>query len=878
MRMTRSAKLSNSTASWRKVALLLLDVLLVIGCAGLLASVLGVGFLLSNNLPTGGDTASHLLYVWTFVTELLPQGRITAWMPEVFAGFPFLSYYFPLSFISIAGLATVLPFAPAMKIGMFAAALLLPGAVWLGSVYWLRLPRMVAAWGVLVSLAFLLHEQNAIWGGNLLSTLAGEFAYGYGVLFATLALFSWQRVIATGRGWWLAALLEAATGFSHGFALLITGFATTAFLFDRRHAVRNLRLLCLGHGLAFLLLAGWLWPMLQMHDFTIPNDALFEISNWRDLLPRPLQPVLVAGLAAALIQLLMQLFAPARQLYAASPELMRGMRHAIFMASVALLAGVGFVAGSRIGVANIRFFPFVWLFGGLACAWVWGCLLWALARLLPDVSRWGIHLVAAGAALGLCAWISLGVTAAPDWALWNHSGLESKPQWRQLSRLFPVLSGKMDSARLLFEHDPANNDIGSTRALESLPMFLGGRPVLEGLYMESALAGPAIYQLQSEVSARPSSPLARFPSASLNLDQAVDHLRFLYANEVLIRSEASQRLFAADPRFQEVARAEPFRVYRLQAFDTHLVDLVDRPLRWLPRKGWMEASFQWFRSPQRFRSELPVFDDVAPAPIGVAKVQAHIDGIQLERHRLSWRTDAVGVPHLVRMAWHPRWRLASKGSLHLTGPGFMLVIPQEQQVVLEYGDTSVGKAGQVATVLAFLILATLAWRNLRRFRQVRATDASNSTAQPNEGQPWPRDALAWLWPVLLVLAGMGFYQHDPERLYTQAWELMRAQHQAQAAALFDQAFAARKSEAKREEALFWSAKAYELAGRRADALRRYGQLTQQYFGYWRAESLYTQWRLARALGDLPQAQLARQLLMQEFPGGVWTRRLDKDAP
>ena len=127
---------------WRSI-----DLLALLLPAWVIASLLGIPFLLSNNLPTGGDSASHLLYLWTYSRELLPQGHITAWMPEVFAGFAFLSYYFPLSFISIAALAKLLPFAPAMKIGMFAAAMLLPGSVWLGSVYLLRLPRTVAVWG-----------------------------------------------------------------------------------------------------------------------------------------------------------------------------------------------------------------------------------------------------------------------------------------------------------------------------------------------------------------------------------------------------------------------------------------------------------------------------------------------------------------------------------------------------------------------------------------------------------------------------------------------------------------------------------------------------------------------------------------------------------
>jgi hypothetical protein len=865
--------------NFKWMALRLLDLVLVLLPAAVVASILGVGFLLSNNLPTGGDTASHLLYVWTYTHELLPHGDITAWMPEVFAGFAFLSYYFPLSFISIAALATVLPFAPAMKIGMFAATMLLPGGVWLGSVYGLRLPRTMAIWGVLTTLAFLLHEQNSIWGGNLLSTLAGEFAYSYGVFFSVLALFAWQRAIATGRHWWLAALLEAATGFSHGFALLITGFATAAFLFERRNFLRNLRLLALGHGLAFFLLAGWLWPMLEMHGLTIPNDAAFEVSRWQDLLPKPMQPILIAGLVATLLSITMRFTLYLRGLAPDSVEISNVRRHAAFMASAALLAAAGFLAGGSIGVANIRFFPFVWLFGGLACAWMWGSLLLQLAGALPAVSRWGMGLVAAAAALALVGWISLQVVAAPDWGLWNHSGLETKPQWQRLSQLFAGLSGKLESPRLLFEHDPANNDIGSTRALESLPMFLGSRPVLEGLYMESAPVGPAIYQLQSEVSRHPSSPLARFPSGSLDPDMAAKHMEFLYANEVLVRNDETRKALSANTSFTQVAEAAPFYVFKLKQFNTHLVDLVgtnQQALHWLPTKGWMEVAFQWFRSRQKFDSELPVFHDGALPSTVVPAAAAQIHDLKMDRQSIRWRTDAVGSAHLVRMAWHPRWQLATKGKLYLAGSGFMLVVPEEANVVLEYGHTAVGIGGMVATLLALLVLLSLMWRDWRAKSLVSAA----MTYQELGGkkgrtsyQPWPSQWVSVGWPVLLVCIGLWFHLHNPERLYADAWVLMRANQHQDAAVAFDRAFQTRRSDAKKEEALFWSAKAYEQAGNTDEALKRYRELVANFHGYWLPEALYTQWRLAQAAGLAGEAQAVKVRLQTEFPNDRWAQQI-----
>ncbi|TXT40534.1 MAG: TPR repeat protein [Comamonadaceae bacterium] len=849
----------------------LLDCVVIVAGAGVIASVLGIQFLLSNNLPTGGDAASHLLYVWTYSNQLLPKGNITAWMPEVFAGFPFLSYYFPLSFIFIAGLATVLPFAPAMKLGMFAAAMLLPGTIWVGSVYLLRISRSVSIWGVLATLAFLLHEQNSIWGGNLLSTLAGEFAYSYGMLFSVLTLFAWQKTMTTGRYWWLAAMLEAATGFSHGFALLITGFATSAFLFERQFFLRNLRLLLLGHGLAFFLLAGWLWPMLQMHALTIPNDALFEISTWQDLLPKSMQPVLAAGLLAILVALLIKITPVLRGWLPNLPKSIHTQRHAVFMACAALLAGAGYLAGSSIGVANIRFFPFVWLFGGLACGWTWGILLERIASALPLISRWGAHLLSTAMALAFAAWISMQVAASPDWGLWNHSGLEAKPQWHRLSQLFPVLSGKLDSPRLTFEHDPANNDIGSTRALESLPMFLGGRPVLEGLYMESAPVGPAIYQLQSEVSRYPSSPLARFPSGSLDTDMAAKHMNFLYANEVLIRNEETYKAMSGNRLFVEIASTPPFSVFKLSNFNSHLVDLVDiakQPLKIFPLQGWMETSFQWFRSRQRFDTELPVFHDGALTQIDAAQANARIHEFQMERHSLRWRTDAVGTAHLVRMAWHPRWQLMTKGKVYLAGPGFMLVVPDEPNVVLEYGHTNVGIAGMVATAIALLILFVAVFLDVKLEKQ-QYKIAGKATL-------WPSHWLEIVWPVVLIGVAFWFHIQNPERIYTEAWNLMRVNRHSDAALEFDHAFNVRKSQAKKEEALFWSAKAYELAGKRDDALLRYRQLTANFYGYWVAESLYIQSQLEVASGQTAQAELSQNRLMREYVNDKWAIRLRQE--
>ena len=842
------------------------EVAFTLATATLVAVTLGVGFLNSSNWPTGGDSASHLLYVWLYAKELLFSGHVTSWVPEVFGGLPFLSYYFPLPFVVMALLSKLLGVASAFKWGAFLAAMLLPGAVFAASRRWLMLSWPAAFFGALGALAFLLHEQNSIWGGNLLSTLAGEFSYSYGLLFAVLTMIAWSRAVSLGRGWILAGLLEAACGFSHGFPLLIAGFSSAFLLLDSGNFRRTLGLLLRGHLLAFSLLGGWLWPLIEMHGITIPNDAAFPLKDWRDLLPATLWPVLAAGIVGFLLL--------------AFPSVRRGwgaqqVRAATFFAGSAGLAAVAFIAGDQLGLADIRFFPLTWLLGAIACGWLFGQALAFLGAPVAGGTKPMLAvargLSAAAACLGLLGWIGPQIHSAPDWALWNHSGLDVKPQFHKLSKLFPAMRGDLWSPRLLFEHDPANSDTGSTRTLEALPMFLNHRPVLEGLYMESAVLGPAIYLLQSEVSEHPSSPLVRFPSASLDLQFAARHMSSLHADTLLLRSAVAQSAIEASGLFEKTAESAPFAVYKLKQFDSHLAQVVTQPLRILPQRDWMQDSFDWFRTRSRFDAYQPVYSDNFAATIKpvVGKPAVVVEKL-LSRHEFIFETEAVGQPHLIKIAYHPRWHLLSKGSLSIAAPGFMLVVPEEKEIRLVYGYTLVGKLGMAATIGAALYLLFLGWQRLSHRSPKIAHLEEPPAARRGYGWRWLPLLVAWM---LLAVGGVYLAQRSPEKAYTSGWEAMRANQFEEASKQFARAYEMRRPPSKKEEALFWLAKSLEQNGRRTEAIARYRELCDNYHGFWLPESLYTLILLEQQDGHAADTEKYIRRLRDEYPNNTWTLKV-----
>jgi tetratricopeptide (TPR) repeat protein len=862
-------------ARWPRLTGWLGDLLFTLVSALVIASVLGITYLNSSNWPTGGDAASHLLYAWLYAEDLLFSGQIVPWVPEVFGGMPFLSYYFPLPFIVIAVLSKLLGIASAFKWGSFLAAMLLPGAVFIASRRWLNFSWHAAFFGGLGALTFVLHEQNSIWGGNLLSTLAGEFAYSYGVLFAVLAMMAWARAINLGHGWLLAALMEALSGFSHGFPLLVVGFSSAFLLLDglasgdMRRLKISIGILLRGHLLAFTLLGGWLWPMIEMHSLTIPNDASFPLSGWRDLLPATLWPSAGAGL----LGLVLLVFPSVRRGWN------EGQRRVLcYFISAAGLAAVAFIAGDQLGLADIRFFPLVWLLGAIACGWLAGQALASFGispdtKGTPTASLYRVLFVAA-ACCGLLGWLGQNIQKAPDWGLWNHSGLDSKPQWHNLSKIFPAMKGDLWSPRLAFEHDPNNNDLGSTRSLEALPMFLNHRPVLEGLYMESALLGPAIYQIQSEISTQPSSPLVRFPSGGLDPQFAAKHLNFLHADTVLLRSTNAKNAIEASGLFDKTAESAPYVLYRLKQFDSHLAQVVTQPMQARPAQDWMQDAFAWFRTRSRFDAYLPVYGNgktgtgIVPKDEDKGAVASLVREKSLSRNELVFETDAIGKPHLIKVAYHPRWQLASKGTLQIAGPGFMLVTPEEKEIHLVYGHTLIGKIGIVSTLAAFLFVAYLLWK---RAVQPTILPMAQTTLSATL-RFWLAVSAGWLF---LALAGAYFGTHSPERVYVQAWDAMNTSQYKEASQFFLRAYQLRRPPAKKEEALFWLAKSNELAGQKAEAKARYRELFERYHGFWLPEALYTYIQLEQQDGHRTEAEPLIRRMREEYPNNQWTLKLDE---
>jgi uncharacterized membrane protein len=187
---------------------------ILVACVAFVFVQLGPSNIFANNTPAGGDMGAHVWGPAFLRDHLLPQGRLTGWTPDWYDGFPAYEFYMILPGLAIALLSYLIPYGIAFKLIVISGVLSLPICLWaFGRLS--RLPFPTPALLAVGATAYLFDRSFSIYGGNIASTLAGEFSFSIALSFAVLFLGVLARGLETGkyRAW--AAALLAATALCH---------------------------------------------------------------------------------------------------------------------------------------------------------------------------------------------------------------------------------------------------------------------------------------------------------------------------------------------------------------------------------------------------------------------------------------------------------------------------------------------------------------------------------------------------------------------------------------------------------------------------------------------------------------------------------------
>jgi hypothetical protein len=680
------------------------ELLGVLAAAGFLCWLWPWNHLLSVTVTAGGDTASHFYPTKIMHDVLIPRMQLTGWTMGNYAGFPIFHFYSTLPFFVIGLLGYVFPLEVAFKLISLVGPTTLPLAA--AYLFWClgyrRGAPVLAAGSVL---PFLFQQGNSMWGGNIPSVLAGEFCHGIGFSLSLVFLGHLHRLSRGMGSWVVCGLILAAVGLSHAFAFIGGLWFALWYLRPRADGHLVLPRIAPAFVLAALLLAFWGFPLIPRVQFTTEWTMIWNIKDWKEVLPELLWPAAwLAGANVLLMILRIKKFVPDRH----------GMMLFAIFGSVVL-----FAISPVTGFPDVRFVPQGQLFLGLLAA---DLVAWVGSRLAFP----GVY---AAAGLAMCmGWAWQHVGYLPSWLDWNYSGYEGKPSWPLFHSINEHVKGDLNSPRMVFEHAQTHNKFGSSRAFENLPLF-AGRSTLEGVFHQVSPNSPFVFYIQSEIGEKASGPFHQYSYTRLDPEAALPHLRMYNVGTIVASSEKAKTAYDANPAYRRTFNDGGYAIYQIDSAVTgYVVPATNRPVLYTG-PDYHLSFYRWFKHPELL--------DIPMVPASIAGAGAEkafplhasterdlprepIPGdcevkTSLEQERIAFDTTCPGRPHIIKVSYFPRWKAADGSRVDLVSPGFMLVTPKETHFELLYSERALDWFSLSTTWLGLLWTgAALASGKVRR--------------------------------------------------------------------------------------------------------------------------------------------------------------------
>lgn len=645
-----------NAAYWKKLS----TIIAVAGPTIFLLLALHPNLILRNNIPTGGDMGAHVWAPAYLRDHLLTNFKLSGWSMDWYSGLPIYRFYMVVPALMIVLLDVVLPYGIAIKIIAVIGILTLPYATWLFgrfAKFAYPLPELFA----IAATIFLFDESFTIYGGNIASTMAGEFSFSISLSLAMLGFALLAKGLDAGKHRVSAAIIISLSALSHGIVLLFVfgGAALMLVVWNRRESLQfGAKVI----ALAVLLSSFWVIPFVTSHAYMTdmkyePRPSGATDSFWKMFFP--LHILLDVSITALAI--------------IGAISLVRSRHKAgtwITLMTLVLAAGV-FIARNSLPVIgllwNPRVLPFFYLLRYFLFA-VGMYELAAFALRMKSMSRiarmeagtpvvldiakprdnftFNLALLSGFTLFILMAigfrfqelpfgstrvnsagqyeyvWGPLRTKSTNDgfvdgWARWNFTGYEGKSAYGEYYSVVQTMKqlgedSTQGCGRALWENSGELNKYGTTMALMLLPFWTDGCiSSMEGLFFEAAGSTPYHFITAAAMSKQSSNPVRELRYDNNDAAIGVRYLQELGVKYFMGFTPEAIAQASQQEGLTEVARSGPWVVYRVANSDV-VTPLATQPVvanisSSNPRERWLEVGTSWFQHPETWTT--PIADD-----------------------------------------------------------------------------------------------------------------------------------------------------------------------------------------------------------------------------------------------------------------------------
>ncbi|MDA3797469.1 MAG: 6-pyruvoyl-tetrahydropterin synthase-related protein [Kiritimatiellae bacterium] len=703
--------LSKIKASSFQKTFILLTIVVVLG---FIIYHLAPEYMFLNTTPTGGDIPAHNYMVKHLKEQLFSSFpfKITSWAPGWWCGFPLFQFYFPLGYLLMALLSFVIPINIAFKIIMVIGLPALP----LTCFFAFRrsgLKPQTALLAAILTIPFIFDSSNTMWGANIYSTLAGMISNSISFALFILTLSFMSKDIADAKIRKSSILLLCLLISSHFFTSIMAALmvAIMPFLFPNKKLYRSF-LTAIAEGLLALgLMSWWILPVLLKRDHFVDFGLNWDV-NILTQLPLSFKIMVIPALASIFI-----------------PNKSREQWRLVCIYSWMLICGTFlFLFGFSIKpiFVNVRLWPFMTF--PL-------CMLTAITigQLLSLNNKKYINYTIIAVVATICVILPDNPGLAKAMANGNFIGLEGLPYYDVIEKL--VLPLDKTPGRLANDLHPDNTILGSSRVFETVPALID-KPILEGGIVNSAIGSYYSYYVQSETS----DNCAGFPPlvkpTTFNIDNATKHLELFNVKHFIARSPRTIKALDRHRDWTAITDKDGWHLYELTSHDGSYIFTPKYQPIFVNTSNWKENSLDWLyeiralEQPFAFVKDnthnaiseeqfYDILQEISNNEASYYESQkllptANIETIEHTSSKFVFKTDQIGLPHIIKMSYFPNWKVKGAKAVYMVSPDFMLIYPEQETVTLYYGKTTVDIIAYIITSISVCMAIFLVLKKKKR--------------------------------------------------------------------------------------------------------------------------------------------------------------------
>ena len=692
---------------------------------------LRVDLVFENNTPTGGDMGAHIVAIDTFIKDFMPNFQINGWSNDWFGGYPLYYFYFPLPAIITFFLNLIFPFGIAFKIMVVLSIILVVYSI---EKLMRKTSNQISIYGATAGLFYVFTESFTIYGGNLASTLAGQFSFGYSLAFANLSIFYLLKSNNNFK-FPISSIFLASCLLSHLIPFIIYS-PIYAFYWLSRKQNFNQKILSMSIFLA--LVSRWSASLIMNLEYTT-NMSYTPFSRIEDLIKKDILPIifiligllitkhknLIKNKTLNLFELylifssiLLYFFVPEGALWNGRlvPFFNLGIIFLFFKALEIFIEDI-YLYQQGLNVLTVLFFG-----GTIYCLYIF-YEKWSANQSYLNVYVPIILLIIIFAIINLnnvviqlnmliVSIIFSTISFLPHWLNWNFTGYEGKNDWNQIQSLYTKLEN-LKPGRIMWEPNSDMNKYGTPMTLMTLPYFTK-HTSMEGLYFDSSITTPFHFISVSGLAKRPSNPVGGLSYINNKFDQGVDYLYDLGIDYFISYTEEIESKAMSSDRLNFLFSSDPFSVFEVSSSKVELINQdIEVFSKVNKQEGILSSVFRDTNITNFFEKAYENFDELDEKRIVEVSNKIliqpsnnnnlEVTDIRITNRKISFFTNNPGELHLIKVSYFPNWSISNGLGPFRTSPSFMSVIPNQEYVEINFVKTSLEKNSFYFSIFSLLL-------------------------------------------------------------------------------------------------------------------------------------------------------------------------------